>query len=119
MLHSIRWRLVLSYAFLILLTLGLAGVIVLRLVEGSVERQERESLAANAQAIAAQAQDLMWPAVHQSELQEIAQTFSFLGNVRVRILDADRQVVADSEAGQAPSSRAWLVLPEEWQAEAI
>jgi signal transduction histidine kinase len=119
LLHSIRWRLVLSYAFLILLTLGLAGVIVLRLVEGSVERQERESLAANAQAIAAQAQDLMWPAVHQSELQEIAQTFSFLGNVRVRILDADRQVVADSEAGQAPSSRAWLVLPEEWQAEAI
>jgi signal transduction histidine kinase len=118
-LHSIRWRLVLSYAFLILLTLGLAGAIVLRLVEGSVEQQERESLAANAQAIADQAQDLMWPAVHQNELQEIAQTFSFLGNVRVRILDADRQVVADSEADQAPSSRAWLVLPEEGQAEAI
>jgi signal transduction histidine kinase len=117
--HSIRWRLVVSYAFLILLTLGLVGGIILRLVEESVKQQERDSLAANAQAIAREAQDLMWPAVRQAELQEIAQTFSFLGNARVRILDADRRVLADSEASEEPSARAWLVLPDEWYADAV
>ena len=119
MLHSIRWRLVLSYAFLILLTLGLVGGIILRLVEGYVEQQERDSLAATGQAIAQQAQDLIWPVVRQTQLQEMAQTYSFLGNTRVRILDANQRIVADSEAGEVPGARAWLVLPEEWHAEAV
>ena len=50
--RSIRWRLVLSYVFLIALTLGAVGAIILQLVEDYVERQEREALAANAQAVA-------------------------------------------------------------------
>jgi signal transduction histidine kinase len=111
MFRSIRWRLVLSYVFLILLTLGVVGAVILKLVSDYVERREREYLTANAEAVAQQAQPHLWPVVDQSELQELAETFSFLGNARVRILNAERQVLVDSELGAGQDAFAWLLLP--------
>ena len=52
MFRSIRWRLVLSYVLLVLLTLGVVGAVILRLVDGYVDRQEQETLTANAEAVA-------------------------------------------------------------------
>jgi signal transduction histidine kinase len=115
MFRSIRWRLVLSYVFLILLTLGLVGAVVLRLVEEDLKRREESYLMANAEAVAQQARPLMRPVQRQSELQELAQTSSFLGNVRVRILDEDRQVVADSALGAAHDPSAMILVPKEWR----
>jgi signal transduction histidine kinase len=115
--RSIRWRLVLSYLFLILLTLGVVGGIILRLVEDYVARQEREYLAANAEAVAQQAGGLLWPVLRQPELQDLAETSALLGNTQVRILDAQRRVLADSD--RSPKEHiAWILLPHHWQAEA-
>jgi signal transduction histidine kinase len=114
MFHSIRWRLVLSYLFLVLLILAVVGAVVLRLVEGAAEQQEREYLTANAEAIARQASSLMWPVIRQSELQELAETSSFLGNIQVKILDPDQRVLADSERA-TEENIAWLLLPQRWQ----
>jgi signal transduction histidine kinase len=114
MFRSIRWRLVLSYLFLVALTLGVVGAIVLRLVEEYVERQEFEALSANAEAVARQAQGLMWPVALESDLRELAETSSFLGNARVRILDENLQVLADSERTQGFT---WVLLPGEWEYE--
>jgi len=111
MFRSIRWRLVLSYVFLILLTLGVVGAVILQLVSDYVERREREYLTANAEAVAEQAQAHLWPMVDRSELQELAETFSFLGNTRVRILNAERQILADSELRAGQDAFAWLLLP--------
>ena len=111
MFRSIRWRLVLSYVFLILLTLGVVGAVILQLVSDYVERREREYLTANAEAVAAQAQPHLWPMVDQSELQELAETFSFLGNTRVRILNAERQLLAASELRAGQDAFAWVLLP--------
>jgi signal transduction histidine kinase len=113
MFRSIRWRLVLSYVFLILLTLGVVGAVILERVEGYVERQELEYLTTNAEAVAQQAQALMWPTTLQPQLQELAQTSSFLGNARVRIVDSNERVLADSER-DAGETGAWLLLPYEW-----
>lgn len=110
MFRSIRWRLVLSYVVLILLTLSVVGAVILRLVGGYVTQQEREYLMASAEAVARQAEPLLWPNVQQASLQELAQTSAFLGNFRVRILASDRQVLADS-ASSAVSRVAWLLLP--------
>jgi signal transduction histidine kinase len=110
MFRSIRWRLVLSYVFLILLTLGVVGAVVLK-------QREEDYLMANAEAVAQQARSLIWPVLRQSELQDLAQTSSFLGNVRVRILDEDRQVVADSALGAAHDPFAMILVPHEWQIE--
>jgi signal transduction histidine kinase len=77
--RSIRWRLVLSYLFLILLTLGVVGTVILR-----------------------------------SQLQDLAETSALLGNTQVRILDAQRRVLADSD--RAPKEQvAWILLPQHMQ----
>jgi signal transduction histidine kinase len=114
MFRSIRWRLVFSYVFLIILTLGMVGAAILRLVADYVERQEMEYLTANAEAVASQAASLLWPVVRQAELQELAQTSSLLGNAQVRILDGSQRVLADSESAGARDV-AWILVPHEWQ----
>ncbi|UCC62749.1 MAG: HAMP domain-containing histidine kinase [Anaerolineae bacterium] len=113
MFRSIRWRLVLSYVFLILLTLGVVGVVILQLVGDYVERREVEYLTANAEGVAHQARSLVWPVVRQSGLQDLAETSSFLGNAQVRIIDVNRRVLADSESGSGEVESTWILPPLE------
>ena len=117
MFHSIRWRLVLSYVLLTSLAVSLVGVLALSLVKRYVGRREVEHLTANAKAVAHQAMPLMWPVVRQRELQELAQTSSFLGNARVRILDENRRVLVDSGYGAAGDEFVWVLPPLEWRVE--
>jgi signal transduction histidine kinase len=108
-LRSIRWRLVASYMLLTLLTAGLVGALALSLVKERVEQQEVEYLTANANAAARQAAYLISPTVHQNDLQRLAQTSAFLGNVRVRILSTDKSVLADSGARSGLDTFIWLM----------
>jgi signal transduction histidine kinase len=112
MFRSIRWRLVLSYVLLMLLTVGVVGVLALSLVKRYVGQQEVEHLTANAEAVARQAVALMRPVARQRELQELAQTSAFLGNARVRILDDYHQVLADSTSSEGESLMG-ILLPHE------
>ena len=113
MFRSIRWRLVFSYVFLTLLTVGVVGVLSLSLVKRYVGQQEVEQLTANAEAVARQATPLMWPMARQRELSELAQTSAFLGNARVRILDDHRQMLADSKSSTEGESPMGILLPHE------
>jgi signal transduction histidine kinase len=108
--RSIRWQLVASYVLLIVLTVAVVGTVALRLVVGHVERQEVEHLTGNARAIAQQAADLMWPVARQPELQRLAETWAFLGNAQVRILDSAQRVVADSGIA-VEDGAVWMLVP--------
>ena len=79
MFRSIRWRLVLSYVLLTLLTVSLVGVLALSLIKQYVGEQEVANLTANAEAVAHEALPLMRPAIQQRQLRELALTASFLG----------------------------------------
>jgi signal transduction histidine kinase len=114
MFRSIRWRLVLSYALLTALTVGLVGVLALSLIKRYVDRQEQEYLSASAEAVARQAASMIQPQIRQDELQELAQTSSFLGNVRVRILDRSHRMLADSDAQDGRHRLLW-VMPRVWE----
>jgi two-component system sensor histidine kinase BaeS len=107
-LSSIRWRLVLSYVLLTLVTAGSIGVFTLSLTRSYLRRQETEHLKSNAEAIARQALPLMQPAPHQSELEELAQSASFFTNARVRILDAQRRPLADSGPDSSAVQVFWI-----------
>ena len=96
MLHSIRWRLVLSYTLLTLLTVSLLGILVLSLVQRYITRQENAWLTANASALARHSPGWLGPEVPRPELERMAQTMALLGNVQVRFLNADKQLLADS-----------------------
>jgi two-component system OmpR family sensor kinase len=117
MFRSIRWRLVLSYTVLTLCTVGLVGVLALALLRHYVIEQETKTLTVNAEAVARQALPLLWPVVQQRELQELARTSSFLGDARVRILDQDRRVVADSSLEDGGDALVWILPHQEWWAE--
>lgn len=114
MFRSIRWRLVLSFVLLTLLTVSLVGVLALSLVQRSIGRQEVEHLRANAESVAREALPLLWPLVQQRELQDLAYTASFLGDARVRILDAQGQVLADSGLPARGEEMVWLLPGLAW-----
>jgi len=106
---SIRWRLPLSYAIIALLVALALGGILLIVLRGYYAQRERAHLINNARAIGDTLIPLMTqPDVTPQELQAQVESLSFLSQTRVRILDADRQVLADS--GPFSTSRIRIVL---------
>lgn len=110
MFHSIRWRLILSYILLTLLAVGAVGALTYQIVDTTMTQQESNSLHANAEAVAAQAESLMWPIINHFELSQLAETAAFLGNVRVRILDSRQVTIVDS-GKPGKSGQVMFVLP--------
>ena len=113
MFRSIRWRLVISYVLLTLLTVSMVGVLTLSLMKRYVEQRVIEDLTANAESVARQAGPLMWPIRQASALRELAHTAAFLGGVRVRILDDRQQVLADSGSPSGVDQLMWFTPPVE------
>jgi signal transduction histidine kinase len=117
MFRTIRWRLVLSYVLLTVLTVNVVGALATSLVRRQVKRQEAAHLQANAEAVARQALDLIWPAAREDELQELVQTAAFLSSARVRILDKERRVLADSGSHAEGEAVLWIVPSARWRVE--
>jgi len=105
---SIRWRLVISYVLLTVLTVSLVGMLTLTLLEGYVKAQAESQLEANARTIARQASLLMVPQPKLQDLRELVQSISFLGRMRVRILDNQDQIIIDSGPALTYTSVLWV-----------
>lgn len=95
--QSIRWRLPFSYAAIALLTaLSLGGVLLVVLGDYYAQR-EADYLTRNVQAVSdAMIRFMLDDDVLSETLQAQVESFSFLFQTRVRVLDADRRVLADS-----------------------
>lgn len=96
MFRSIRWRLIISYIFLALLVVGVVGSVTYQLAKDFAENREIQGLHANAQAIALQAEPVMFSPFAPIKLQQLAETSAFLGDMRVKILDSRQRSIADS-----------------------
>ena len=96
MLHSVRARLVISFTAISLVVVGIVGGGSLILVRHFIELREAEYLRSNADAVARQAFRLMVPVLRPLPLLELAQTAAFMSDSRVRVLDHNRVVLADS-----------------------
>ncbi len=108
-LRSIRWRLVASYVLLALLAVAVVGVVSLTLLRQSLAQQEQAALQTNANAIAQQAVEHLYPSPRGGSLNQLVETSAFLGNVRVRILGSDRQtVLADSGPRDQATMAMWI-----------
>ncbi|PJF47587.1 MAG: sensor histidine kinase [Chloroflexi bacterium] len=108
---SIRRRLVLSYALLAALTVSVVGALALELIRGNLAQRETELLTMNAQAIARQAARSIQPVSDLYRLQQLADMAAFLGNVQVRILDADGNLLVDSGPRGAADRLMWIAPP--------
>lgn len=110
MYHSIRWRLIFSYTALTLLTIVLIGIVALSLVSRYMADREYETLTLNAEAVARMASPILAAPITDASLQRLATTSGFLTNTNLRILSAERTVLANSQAlsGELESTRAVL-----------
>jgi signal transduction histidine kinase len=109
MFRSIRWRLIITYIMLTLLAVSLVGVLTLTLFERSVRQQEQTFLRANAEAVARQAELLLLPVFQRAQVEQLARTSAFLGDVQVRIFDPRGRLLADSGDPLAMGELAWVV----------
>ncbi len=96
--HSIRWRLPISYAGIALLAAVALGGVLLFTLQQHYDQLEREYLDASAASVAHSAERLYRDRDTLSDdvLQSSANIYAFLVKARVRLLDADRQIIADS-----------------------
>lgn len=108
---SIRWRLVLSYALLTVLTVSMVGALALGLLRSNLAQRETELLTMNAQAVARQAARSIQPVSDLHRLQQLADMAAFLGNVQVRILDAGGNLLVDSGPRGAADRLMWIAPP--------
>lgn len=102
MLYSIRWRLIISYAALTLLTILLIGVVALSLLTRYMAAREYETLVLNAEAVARMAKPLLARSNQGLRLQQLAITSGFLTNTELTILDRDHRALAHSQMHLAP-----------------
>ncbi len=103
MFRSIRWQLPLSYAAIALLAALALGAVLVSILLGYYAQRELDYLRGNAKAIGqfvmeSGAWDLSGP-----ELQAQVQSLAFLEQTRVRLLDKDGRVLADT--GHADGAR--------------
>ena len=108
---SIRWRLVLSYVLLTVVTVSMVGALALSLIRTSLVERETELLTMNAQAIARQAARSIQPVSDLHSLQQLADMAAFLGNMQVRVLDADGKLIVDSGPRGAADRLMWITPP--------
>lgn len=113
MFRSLRWRLVTSYVLLTLLTVIVLGVLVYAFVRQYAEGQETVFLRSNAEAVARQAQPLVWPTTRISDLNDLVKAASFLGNVRIRIFDDNYRMLVDSGPPTEVDQFLWIMPPVE------
>jgi signal transduction histidine kinase len=109
MFKSLRWRLASSYMLVTLLTALVIGGAAYVLMHQYIDSQERASLESNAQSIVTQARSLLWPVVRESELQSLVSLTSYLGDVRVRVLDLENKVLADSGTKGRADQFLWVL----------
>jgi signal transduction histidine kinase len=102
-LKSIRWRLPLSYIGVALLAALASGVLMLITLRGYYRQRELDYLQTNARQIGQLAQQLLQAGVPDAEhvLADQIAHWSFLLQVRVQVLKADGQTLADSGPPQA------------------
>ncbi len=98
---SIRWRLPISYAAIALVTAAVLGAVLLMTLREYYRDQERTYLSNSAELMGGGIASLLEDDPSQSDLQLYLQNLSFLTQARIRLLDPENNVMADSGSLQS------------------
>ena len=77
MFKSIRWRLIISYILLTLLTVAVVGSVTYQIIDHYVQQRKSASLRSNAEALAKQAYPYLWPVLQREELTRTRENSCF------------------------------------------
>jgi signal transduction histidine kinase len=98
--RSIRWRLPLSYISIALLTVCALGAVLLATLRSYYDQQELNYLTLNAHTISRGFERLVAHGVPLEVIYSQLENFSFLAQVKVRLLDADQELLVETGAPQ-------------------
>jgi signal transduction histidine kinase len=99
--------LIASYVLVTLISVSIVGVLASEIIRRSIQEQEAKELRANAQTLAQQLRPLMRVSRSSPQINSITQAASFLGDVRVRVLDMEGRILSDSGR---PATKEELIL---------
>lgn len=97
-IHSIRWRLPLSYAAIALLAALSLGSVMLLVLNRYYSDLERDYLTGNAQALQPVVEQMLQSGASAQVLNDQVTGMAFLSQTQIRVLDASGQPLADSGA---------------------
>ncbi|HET9908721.1 MAG TPA: hypothetical protein VFQ23_18880, partial [Anaerolineales bacterium] len=100
-MNSIRWRLTLSYAAIALLAAFLLGLFLRSVLRTYYDEQEARYLEANATRIGFIASRLLEVSIPRQIVQDQSISWSFFLQARVRVMDVNGNLIADSGVPQA------------------
>ncbi len=95
-LHSMRWRLAVSFAGIALATAAVLGGVLWAVLREFYGQQERDYLQGNAAQISSAVAQLLQAELPPAVVADQASSWSFVLQARVRLQDAQGQVIADS-----------------------
>jgi signal transduction histidine kinase len=108
MFKSIRWRLVISYMAVTLVTVLALGVLTYSLLQRNIHAREKAVLESNALAVARQAVPYLELSTPLDELDEMAHMMGYLANLRVRILEPSSGILVDTGSPQGVDRFYWI-----------
>jgi len=94
--NSIRWRLPASYAVIALLAALSLGSMMLFVLQAYYTNQERDYLFGNATALQPVIAQILQSDLPEGSLQNQVRGLAFLSQTRIRLLDANERILADS-----------------------
>jgi signal transduction histidine kinase len=106
-LHSIRWRLPLSYIAIALVAALASGLMMLAVLRDYYQQRERQYLERNVIPIALAAEQILQASLPEKTIADQVTAWSFLLQARVQIFQADGGLLADS--GTPNSQRILMV----------
>ena len=92
---SIRWKLTISFALLAAATACVVGVFSFFLIKAIVDKRENELLSATARSVELRVKPQLMD-INVPELRRIADIVGITSNVRIKILDVTKHLIADS-----------------------
>jgi signal transduction histidine kinase len=94
--RSIRWRLPLSYAGIALLAVLALGGVLLTTLRNYYDQRERSYLENNARVVGSIIEQMYRDEIPESAIQATVNISSFVSASRVRLLDVEHEILADS-----------------------
>jgi signal transduction histidine kinase len=101
-MHSMRWRLALSYAGIACMAAIALGAVLLAILRGYYAQQERDYLRNNAESFKILISSAMEEGVPMESLDSQLKNLAFLSKMRIRVLDENGIVLADSGMPDEP-----------------
>ena len=93
--RAIRWKLIIGYLTIAIIAAGALGITAFSLIKSNINRQKALYIESVAKMVAINVKDYI-SQKRNVEMQKVVETMGMMGNIHIKILASDKEVLADS-----------------------